>query len=90
MVQKEDNSQLEANLPSMGMNTDSVDFVESQSRGSFNLHILQILPLGSSHWPYAMPVKFNNEARSSNTLYSKNRGLRLSNERLSNKRVNGF
>lgn len=62
MVQKEDNSQLEANLPSTGMNTDGLDFVESQSWCSFNLYILQILSLGSLHSPCAMPVKFNNKA----------------------------
>lgn len=58
MVQKEENTQLKANLQSAGMNMDSLDFVESQFLGSFNLHTLHILPLGSLDWPHAMPVKF--------------------------------
>lgn len=40
------------------MNMDSLDFVESQFLGSFNLHTLHILPLGLLDWPHAMPVKF--------------------------------
>lgn len=43
------------------MNMASLDFVESQFQGSFNLHTLYILPLGSLDWPRAMPVKFNSK-----------------------------
>lgn len=43
------------------MNMDSLYFVESQFLGSFNLHTLNILPLGSLDWPHAMPVKFKHK-----------------------------